>query len=168
MPTFRRLLLVAHVWLTAFLTLFAGLPHVSCRCPNGHVKPFCLSFLTGAAGCCCASACCPAPRQESGSNPGGPAKKSCCCHAPQHSDPAGVPARLEGQGCRKTLAETTPAAPGTETSILKSSAAGSFLLAPAVHLPALSAAAGPERLSWQSYRLPPPTDLVVTLQHFLI
>jgi hypothetical protein len=168
MGSWRRVFLVSQVWLMAFLTLFAGLPHVSCLCPNGHVKPFCLSFIAGAAGCC-AGTCCsrPRPGEDPESPSSEPAKKS-CCHAAQRSGPAGDPRRLGSQGCRRTLAETDPAVPGTEASAQKSSAAGPFVLAPAVHLPALPATAGEERLSWQSYRLPPPTDLVVTLQHFLI
>jgi hypothetical protein len=172
MASFRRVVRVAHVWLTASLTLFAGLPHVSCRCPDGHVKPFCLSFITRTTGCCGRDTCCSASRQEEapgpGSPSGGPEKKSCCCHATRGTDsgPAGK-ARLGSQGCRRTLAETAPAIPGTEPTSGDHLAVGPFVPVPSTHLPLLPPAADAPR-SWQSYRLPPPTDLVVTLQHFLI
>src|SRR5262245_60186384 len=76
---------VAHVWLTALLTLFAGLPRVQCRCPDGRVKPFCLGPCVradGSPGCCCAgagtpAACCAAET----STPAEDAEPPCCACA---------------------------------------------------------------------------------------
>src|SRR5947209_9321824 len=59
---------VGLVWLTAAMTVVAGTPHFACRCPDGHVKPFCLGLASKTTGCCCGSACC------SGSRGG-----KCCC-----------------------------------------------------------------------------------------
>lgn len=108
----RRTLLVAQVWLTAFMTLLSGAPQLTCVCPDGRVKQFCLSFLPGLAGCCCSHACTPAGGQV----------RACCCggRASSLSEPAGerpccrarrgvAAEKLQSQsqvgcpGCRKTM-----------------------------------------------------------------
>ena len=105
--TFR----VASVWLTALMTLASGAPHLTCVCPNGHVKPFCLSVLPGFAGCCCGASgrtpddqnrgccCCSARHDGAGSDPG---QERVCCHSrrPRHG---AQDSSVEGSGCRKTL-----------------------------------------------------------------
>src|SRR6266404_3334582 len=60
---------VCFVALTAAMTLVTGTPHVHCQCPNGNIKPFCLSMFSSESGCCCDGACCAFA-------PGA----SCCCH----------------------------------------------------------------------------------------
>jgi hypothetical protein len=47
-------------------------------------------------------------------------------------------------------------------------AAGPFLPTPAPAFVSLPPRADGQRPSWQAHRLPPPTDLVITLQHFVI
>src|SRR5438105_854352 len=58
MAVFARYLSVCSIWLTAAMTLVAGTPHVYCQCPNGNVKPFCLSMFSSEGGCCCNGSCC--------------------------------------------------------------------------------------------------------------
>ena len=58
MRTIGRTALTGLVWLTAAMTLVAGLPHFDCRCPSGQVKPFCLATASKKTGCCCGGACC--------------------------------------------------------------------------------------------------------------
>lgn len=45
----NRISWIAQVWLTMATALVAATPHCRCVCPDGHVKPFCLSGLLGRA-----------------------------------------------------------------------------------------------------------------------
>src|SRR5947209_19392590 len=58
MRTIHRSLRASLVWVTAAATLFAHTPRLQCRCPDGHVKPFCLSLFLPSSGCCCSGQCC--------------------------------------------------------------------------------------------------------------
>jgi hypothetical protein len=58
------------------------------------------------------------------------------------------------------------AAPAT-AKVAPDSSAASFLLPPQP-LPPLSPDAGRRPLTWTSDRAPPPTDLIITLRHFMI
>ena len=53
MVVLRGTIRVALVWLTALTTLVSGAPHLTCVCPNGHVKLFCLSAYPGFGAFCC-------------------------------------------------------------------------------------------------------------------
>jgi len=89
MARFRKIFLACPVSLTAAMTLVAGLPRLECRCPDGHVKPVCLSLFIGSSGCCCGGSCCVA-RGESGccaADKTAPAKSRTCPHC---SKPAKV------------------------------------------------------------------------------
>src|SRR5262249_19031877 len=103
---------VALVWMTAVMLLAAGLPHVRCVCPDGHVKPFCLGSASPTSGCCCGGSCCgaaPGERTCCQSPPPtdpGATTQCCCCqaHARRPTKQAGPDAgrRLVGLACRKT------------------------------------------------------------------
>lgn len=77
MVSLGRYLSVCIAWLTAVMTLVAGTPHVHCQCPNGNIKPFCLSMFSSASGCCCDGSCC---AQASAA--------ACCCHRQGVADKA--------------------------------------------------------------------------------
>jgi hypothetical protein len=162
------------LWVAALLTPIAGTPHVDCLCPDGHIKLFCLNFSLRPTACCCSGSCCSAGgggcsccaanapvHQVHGK------VKACCAHAREEgSTPAGD--RLGGTPCKKTLAEadaqTLPrvtAAGHHHTTALTPAAAAVPVLAPG---PSASSCL----LSWQSYRLPPPTDRVIAFQHLVI
>src|SRR6516164_8009702 len=109
----RAITSIMGVWATAISTLFAGIPHFDCRCPNGHIKPFCLALLIGKTGCCCEGSCCASSPREDGKGLGTHAspslaatKKTCCC-CKAHREVAGnnsrTDVRLEKLGCQKTL-----------------------------------------------------------------
>jgi hypothetical protein len=171
-------------WLTATTLLVAATPHFHCVCPNGKVKRFCLNIASGPTGCCCGGSCC-------AGNQGG----ECCCQAPgrlaaeqnaeqpccccaataqqprQDTRPAGAAAHVQGKCCTKTpeggfIAVTPEQGPER----LGPSSGGLTLLvaAPGPALAAVAPHGGGWRLAWQSHQLPPPTDLVTTLQRLTI
>jgi hypothetical protein len=81
MMRLRAITSMMGVWATAVSTLLAGSPRLDCRCPDGRVKPFCLSILFQSA-CCDGSCCSEATRDGNGQ---ATTKPSCCCRASQQS-----------------------------------------------------------------------------------
>jgi len=158
------------VWLTAIMTLVAGTPHFSCLCPDGHRKAFCPRTFAKASGCCCGGACC----RQGGCCQAGPrppaeatAAKSCCHH--RHGAPRTAPVRVQGNGCKTTLERADVLAVQPTATQAADDGLSSELLAtpsPAALAPP-SLAAGPWRRCGHSSS-PPPTNLVVVLQHFII
>jgi hypothetical protein len=163
MRSLRRRLSLAGIYLTAFTTLVAGTPHLHCVCPDGHVKPFCLSFFSRTN--CCAGSCCAAAAPG---NENHPRKQcSCCCQAARRQ------AEEQGQqvraaGCKKTLIDAevsnvTAAARyvGRDTGII----AWVALSETSVVTPISASEVG--RFAPHCHRSPPP-DLLTLLQHFNI
>jgi hypothetical protein len=154
--------------MTAVAVLLAGFPHYHCRCPDGRLKLLCFGWAIG-KDCCCAGPCCPAPSRAA---PVKPAKKACCCcHA--HPGPDGNDAdshpRVASPGCQKTVVPADFVAVAVTPKVaLDGPAAGPFLLPPSLPLPLLTSDAGRPVFTWESYRAPPPTNLVIALQHFVI
>ena len=156
----------AQVWCAAVLTVIAGTPHLSCACPGGQVKPFCFGSASDTMKCCCGGGCC---SQREGAPPVSQAEKHvcCCCQAASHAGRTGA-AKVESAGCRKALSPSEfKALTPTRTVVGVDLSAG--LLPPAPPIGALTFAPVQERspVGSDSYR-PPPTDLVIALQHFLI
>jgi hypothetical protein len=161
------------------MTLVAGTPHFDCRCPNGNVKPFCLPLLTGKTGCCCQGSCCSAFAGEEGetlaaqASPSATAPKKTCCCCKAHQENAGDESRTASRFgktcCQKTLAMAAVAVsePSGKVSVLNLLA---HLLVPAPEAMMEHDEFGScDYLSAYHYhRIPPPTDLVTVLQHFLI
>jgi hypothetical protein len=164
MGTIRNVVRLGLLWSAALLTPIAGTPRIDCVCPNGQVKVFCLSFFVRSADCCCGGSCC-GPRESSA----GACHKgaSCCSHArQQRNDPGG--SRISGKPCHKTVVEAKlqsvpPASPASE----EQPTAVALALAPALLLPDAPADRGCF-LSRHASDGPPPPDLVITLQHFVI
>src|SRR5947209_13056716 len=157
-----KIALVGQVWLTAAMTLVAGLPHFPCRCPDGHVKLFCMGLALGGRTCCDRNCCSPVPE---------PARKACCCcgHGEaRHTSRSSMPeCQAQPAGCVRSQAPTADATPA-QTKSVEGSAAN--LLAP---LPSAKPLAPAPLLSareaaWQLQTLPPPTDLITLLHHLLI
>jgi hypothetical protein len=162
------------VWAAALLTPVAGIPHVDCVCPDGHVKLFCLSFSFQSRACCRGSGCCSsgeggcsccgtkAPVHETHGN-----GKACCAHArQQRGTPAGN--HVAGTTCRKTLTEAETQTVPPVTGAAHNHATAVALAPASVPLPPAAPTAAGCPLSWQSYRLPPPTDRVIAFQHLVI
>jgi len=172
MDRLRKAVRVLAVWMTAGMIILAGIPHLDCVCPNGHHKPFCLGS-SSEGGCCCGGACC------SASDGGG----GCCCHASrqavqvqtehqsccgqeqgqQSEDPSAPDAQLHNTGCKRTLAEAVLVAIAPAKPTVPASLPVSAELTVALSF-SHSASCW---LLWPNFH-PPPTDLVVALQHFLI
>lgn len=166
------------VWATAATTLFGNTPYVVCHCPDGSLKLFC--FGSSAGKCCCskggASACC-----SKKTTPGEQPKKACCCQkqpskaeiesgcvngCTSESKP------LKGLIIGRTCCQKTVVQPEVQTLIrpdLKAyeTQATELLLLPATLGNPLSSITS-IRSDWQVHDLPPPTDLVTTLQRLTI
>jgi hypothetical protein len=174
MRRLRKTSLAALVWLTAAMTLVAGTPHFTCRCPSGRVKPFCLGSALKQSGCCCNGECCCASAAAGGcgntsASDAKPVEASGCCG--RHDGPAPkVPAQAGGSFtascCTKTLVR-----PGVSTSqhpekpVLNSAALAVLL---ALQPPVSWAAPAEPCFFRPEHQRPPPTDLVIALQHFLL
>jgi hypothetical protein len=173
MSLLPRAIQLGLVWLTATTVPVAGLPFFYCLCPDGHGKVFCRGPSAQAQGCCCGARdlapakdgrCCRARESTYALK----ARRSCCQGHRRPIDSA-ADGQVQPRGCQRTLVHVEFVAP-----------------TPAGHPPALDPAAGlalpltdlscsspmprmcNAQLSWQSYRIPPPTDLVIVLQQLLI
>jgi hypothetical protein len=196
MRRLRKTAMALLVWATAVSSLLGSIPHFTCRCPDGTLKEFCSGQATSESSCCCNGKCCcstggagsccqgkSAPTQEGKTEP------SCCqasiTEAPSKSAdgrPDEVNAQKIGPNprsrpeecvlisrscCQKTLAKAesrTLVRPETEP--VKQVEFGLAPLAP------LCVGYNPSPLAlrngWSISRLPPPTDLVIAFQHFVI
>jgi hypothetical protein len=172
MRALRRKLLFARPWLMATALLFASTPHFRCVCPDGRVKPFCLAVPTGPTGCCCGGSCCSS--KQGGHccccQTGGTGKEGagCCArHQARRGGPSCPQGRIQGTCCSKTPGDGLLAVEPGRPNGPEGPAGASTFLPPAVSV----AAPAPfidHQLSWQNHDLPPPTDLVIALQHILI
>jgi hypothetical protein len=156
---------LAGICLTAFMTLVAGMPHFHCVCPNGHIKPFCLSFFSQTA-CCCAGSCCAVPGAADEERP---AKQTSCCCCQASRRQAGEPdQQFHATGCTKTLVDAEASnvtAPVRDVEQDAGTIAWVALSEISVVMPILASEAG--RLTPPCHRSPPP-DLLTLLQHFNI
>ncbi|MHB1424310.1 MAG: hypothetical protein ACYC3I_14140 [Gemmataceae bacterium] len=179
MATFGRAVQTGTIWLTAMMTLIAGIPHFVCRCPNGNVKPFCLALLSAKTACCRDGSCCSASPADDETglvthvSPSTPvAKKTCCCRNADRED-AGSGSRTEAQfkkaGCQRVLAAAAVAI--SESSVkasLEDFTAHLFLPAPEPIMGQDGFGACDSLSAYHSPWSPPSTDLVTLLQRFLI
>ncbi len=156
------------VWTTAVSTLLAGLPHLQCHCPDGHIKPFCLSILVPSI--CCDRSCCADPAGEpmERGNQESTTTKPCCCCCQAAQQAASRPAeQIRSLGCQKTL---------TEAQLVSCSDFGRYSVNVLVF--ALHDSCDPfqfmgcelkcGRFAPSSYWSPPSSDLVIALRHLLI
>jgi hypothetical protein len=175
MATWRRMFLVAHIWLTAFAVMFAGLPHFRCLCPSEYAKPISLNGPFQISKCCNAGSCCSSSiqvtdRSDDLSTASEAKRPCCCCHgsSAQKPDKNNQHDQLNSSGCKRTLIEADPALPSSQQPVNDCLTAGVLIADAAPSLLDLSRQAGDFLLPWQSHAEPPPTDLVLTLQHFVI
>jgi hypothetical protein len=175
MRNLRRIVRVAHAWLTVAALVVASAPHFRCVCPDGRVKPFCLAISSGPSGCCCGGSCCPSKEGgscccQSRSDPvDEEAGASCCCQAKSERPSPVPPGEFQARRCTKTPAT------GDFLGVAPDRQAGADGLVGGYDMPALPDASAvastppfvARLLSWQSHQLPPP-DLVIVLLHLLI
>ncbi len=177
----RRTSVSVLVWLAVAMTVVAGVPHSSCRCPDGRIKPFCSGSTGKKGGCCCDGECCCAkagtaccckksdseePQGATGSCCG--QRGSCCGHHGQSATnaPANVLPAVTGSCCTRTLVQpevSTFLSP--ERMVVKDVALGALLAVPLA--PLWDAPSEPWAFR-QEHQRPPPTDLLTTLQRLLI
>ena len=182
----RKTSLLILVWLTAAMTLVAGTPHFTCRCPSGRIKPFCLGSVFNKSGCCCNGECCCTKAgtacrcsKTSASDPQ-PVKTPCCCG--QHDEPAAsccgqhdepaptdrtpTESSFSGSCCTKTLVQPKVSTfQFPQKPVLKDATLAVFL---ALQPPVFWAAPTEPCCFRLAHQRPPPTNLVIALQHFLI
>jgi hypothetical protein len=151
----RQLAISGLVWLTAFSTLIAGSPHLSCRCPDGNLKLFCFSLAPSPQECCAAK-----------SSSADAENKPSCCHK---KDSPAAKHKTRGQGpsftadsCQQNLVQAEAAAVRSHAPLDAGLAIPLNSFAVSLTPQAVSRVAFPKRHGSL------PTDLVLLLQHFLI
>jgi hypothetical protein len=169
MEIVRKTIWNGHVWLTAVMTVVVQTPHIQCRCPDGHLKPFCLSSMFSGGACCCSGSCCDASgRSRAEHQPAGSQRSCACCeqHESEKASPTSEEPQFHAPGCSKTPAQvqTYSSTHATNTATLLHS---THALPPQLGSLAVSSQIEGLKL-WQIHLISPPTDLVITLQHFLI
>lgn len=164
------------VWLTAASMLLGTMPHFVCRCSDRSARSFSFGSTSEKSACCCGTSCC--SRTPPNVKPG---KKAGCCQRKAEiptghqvlgdaatcsdSDEPGI----REQCCQKTLAEredylqTRVQMKGNETK--QPTVFALFAIPDAGSLLPLTPCS---LTDWQSCRIPPPTDLVMTLQRLTI
>jgi hypothetical protein len=165
------------IWLTAAMTLIAGTPHFVCLCPNGHIKPFCLTLFFDRT-CCCNGSCCSASHVIDGkdfatraSHSAAALKKNCCCcnaHQQIAKDETRTDSKLGKESCQKTLVEGIVAVPAPSVQAPMQDLANHLVVPHPVPSVGQDGFGACGCLFTNHYRLPPPTDLVTALQRFLI
>lgn len=163
--------------MTAVMVLGAGFPHFACQCPNGQIKPYCLSIVTKQNGCCCGGACCSGlptvteSDQDDLAKPSGNQDECACCRGHEQAPPQALPSsysQLTTTACLKIWAPSDDLAPAPpKTTVPPDVTPGIGLLAssvPVIHLPLLAHT----EIAWQSHQIAPPADRVTLFQHFLI
>jgi hypothetical protein len=158
-------------------------PHFVCRCPNGRIKPFCLGLTSAKAECCCAGGCCCSTHGPACCCEGAPrtiqaatadqATESACCRRPHDEQTAtsvllGDQASVRQTCCTKTLVRPESlSASYSKPTYVKDVTSDSFLSAGAQPVPRL-----PEQdhyqVLWRNHQIPPPTNLVILLQHLVL
>jgi hypothetical protein len=153
MRKLRAVLVHCVVWLTAATTLLAGTPHLQCRCPNGLLKPVCFASVNVEACCCCGVV----QDQDDEAPPS-------CCQSTHAKATEAAGATFRPSGCQKTLVEphsatwhrTAWAEPQQTVNIWAYADFSAVMIVRAVNSTTLT------------YTLPPPLDLHLVLQHFVI
>lgn len=163
MYTVRRFSLTLLVWLTAAMTLVAGVPRFTCQCPDGRVKPDRFGSSDQKTDCRCGGNCC-------GKSSGKQAVTTTCCRQ-RTTDKAVKPRNTEsvfsGGCCIKPTGQPSPATLSASSGTHIAKGAASVLLPNSDWLSSQHLFAAQCRQP-QDHKRPPPTDLVIALQHYLI
>jgi hypothetical protein len=168
MRRIRRIFCSLVVLATAASTLLANVPLAVCACSPVPVNQNARSEETSPSSCCCGNHCCPSTSNErSCCTPKATPKPTAVTSSPakQKEMPTNEPT-IKAPDCQQAVAPTKTFSieqrhgNANDVVILVHSAA----VEPICHL--RSGIASP--LTWQVHRVPPPTDLVVAFQHFVI
>lgn len=151
----------AFIWLTALLVLIAGSPLVTCLCPDGRNKLFCLRLYAEAGNSRSVESCCSVA----------PAKKSCCHRAQREQSDASSSSRphVNAVSCRSVLTPPSLVAIPDKHKTDCSTAFAIAIAVPSPLEPMVSPAAGEhEAQIYRTVHSPPPTDRIIALCHFVI
>jgi hypothetical protein len=175
----RKTSLTGLVWLTATMTVVAGMPHFLCQCSTSNAKDASPSAPAGS--CCCCSGgpcrmsdagCCHAGKGASFSTGVSPAlqvKKDFSFSQVQRRD-----SHLLGSGsvaqraCRGTLVELEVLVSRQGESAVDPGLAFAPLLSAQTLFVNSPPPVAPNPTSWPVHWSAPPLDLVTTLQHLTI
>jgi hypothetical protein len=163
MRRLRKTIVAGLVWATSASMLMAGTPFLVCRCPGGDTRP--LSSVTQSS--CCNGTCCPAESRA----------KSCCRHKSASGNgldqgqgpknPKDGPIVVKAD-CEKALVQYHVSAVNQQDNKLAQSSPPSLYVPCDVICGIAAASSIPRLVVWQRDRLPPPTDLVTSLQRLTI
>ena len=166
MALLNKTLIVGQAWLTAAMTLVAGMPHFSCACPDGTVKPVCVKITIHSSDSCCAATCC--SRAERPSK--GQKTKSCCSPNSRADTGTSDVQRISiGRSCC-TRAFAQPQAPAMShvgSSVVRDYDADASLPSLTLDLNSRQQIVnGPK--PWQAHAGSPPTDFLALFRHYVI
>ena len=175
MRPLRKMILTVVLGMTAMSTLIAGMPHSVCRCPNGQIKLFCLSSLF--SGQCCNGSCCSRETVRGNCSQVGersselPQTSLTCCHC-RHQPAAGTTGQgiqPSSGGCQKTMVAGQSVCERPTKSIANENmTSGKILFISHISTAFTSQATMHHALARYRCGSPPPTDLIVLHQHFVI
>ena len=161
-------------WLTAVMTLVASLPHFQCQCPNGSIKPFCFGVFCSSTGCCCNNVCSGGPKGFCRSGRGaalGKGRAACCCShsgSPSASGSASGKPQVQATGCQKSLAQQEHFVTSAFAKVTHNRVAFDSIVPAFTTFSRLDTARTLAAKQGLHSAAPPPTDLVIVLQRFLI
>jgi hypothetical protein len=170
----RRTFQIGFVWFTAVATLFAGVPRFDCACPNGARKSVSIGFSTPSSDCCCAGSCCArseeTPHQARSASATTHGGQRSCCKGKSRSGTGEAPSgdQVQGRCCHRALANTDVAVLTVEKTMAKQDVTDIVAAVPAQAASASCVPTRADRFGPPENTQAPPTDLVITLQHFLI
>lgn len=168
MRRIRKITWLFVVLATAVSTLLANMPFIVCACPTGQNKKTTASPDAQPVLCCCGSNCCSTPDQGSPCCNKKPADKPVSSDPKEHQVPLPEGPAIQPAPCQKCvlqpehflLSEREVTIAGEPFAPCANSLNCLQDFDPPI--PAISL------MDWEIQRLPPPTDLVIVLQHFVI
>lgn len=160
-------------WLTAAMTLFAGLPAFECRC-NAAPSQARSSRVTQTTGCCCGSGgqcCAPANPTTARDTPDPQKAEGECCCKRHHGRPADAPQDadgIRGRTCKQVIVQPDQYLVSAGASPVVRCDANYLVLPPEQPYtsPALHYSAA--QSGWPAHPSVPPAKLRALLQRFLI
>ena len=161
-----KAILIGQVYLTAIMTLIAGMPHFVCRCPGELAKAVDSRPATQATACCGCGACGSVSAREKTIG-----KRSCCSQTSAPSKSEGTTRSHQAAGSECTKVSGLPKIPAVSSTRFAKSIEVSYGVA-AGSLAVLSSpfqTESPDSVSrWTGHSPAPPTDRVISLQRLLI
>jgi hypothetical protein len=186
MRRLRKTAMAVLVWATAVSTLIGSSPRFECHCPDGTIKPICFGTTSAESSCCRGGCCTKRDGTRSCCQTTSPdrtevTKRSCCGRnvgAPSDESPRTRQSKgaikekgleVSGRCCQRILVHPDDSMQiRPEPKSNQNCSASVMLLPEVVAFESADHALADSRAFWQVNRLPPPTDLVTSLQRLTI